>query len=305
MSLLSEAFLARELDDRPGCTFEDRTTPWSGVVSESATRAEILGHFLDPSKSPDFAVLVGDPSEYMFWLGAALLSMASLTGLDPTRPALLNSAALQSSFNQFVVSDEAGLQYLDTLGVPAIRKIDLKSGYYLAVFDRVPDSPASIPRRKTDQLLCSMIVGETENESTSLYMTEEDVTREANLVVRSTEMTYHDICYCAVPLSRAKAVLASWAPAVLTGAEIVLDRRFTASRFLSDVHNYNCTYFVFDQSMISDLLALPESDLDRDHRLRLGFGIGSTENQRQDFRARFGCELIEAGFWRQRPPLHG
>jgi fatty-acyl-CoA synthase len=116
----------------------------------------------------------------------------------------------------------------------------------------------------------------------------------ANQVVRATELTTYDVCYDALPMSCANSVLACWGPALLTGAEIVFQRTFTPGQFFADVREFNCTYFVFTRSMIEKLLDMPPSDLDREHRLRVGFGTDSTPELRREFRDRFGCELVEA-----------
>lgn len=294
MTSLTEAFLAREGDDKPGCTFEGHTTPWTKVVTESATRAEILRNFMEPHDAQRFAVLVDDSREYMFWLGAALMSRICMTGLDPTRPSSLNAGALQGCQCQFVVSDDAGLRYLESLGLGSFRTIDLRSDHYLAAFDDCSESPTIIKEANDNLLLCSLLLDSSVFGTSTFDVSERQVAVAANQVVRATEMTTYDICYDALPMSCANSVLACWGPALLTGAEIVFQRTFTPEQFFADVREFNCTYFVFAHSMITELLDMPRSDLDRDHRLRVGFGTDSTPEQRREFRERFGCELVEA-----------
>lgn len=294
MTPLTEAFLARRGDDKPGCTFEGHTTPWMKVVTESATRAEILRNFIEPSEAQRFAVLVDDSREYMFWLGAALLSGICMTGLDPTRPSSLNTAALQGCQCQFVVSDDAGLRYLESLAIGSYRTIDLKSDHYLAVFDNCSESATITQASNDNRLLCSLLLNSSVFGTATFDVTERQVGVAANQVVRATELTAYDICYDALPMSCANSVLACWGPALLTGAEVVFQRIFTPEQFLADVREFNCTYFVFADSMIAELLDMPPSELDREHRLRVGFGTDSTLEQRREFRDRFGCELVEA-----------
>jgi len=294
MTSLTEAFLAREDDDKPGCTFEGHTTPWTKVVMESAKRAEILRNFMEPHDAQRFAVLVDDSREYMFWLGAALMSGICMTGLDPTRPSSLNAGALQGCQCQCVVSDDAGFRYLEGLGLGSFRTIDLRSDHYLAVFDDCSESPTIIKEANDNLLLCSLLLDSSVFGTSTFDVSERQVAVAANQVVRATEMTTYDICYDALPMSCANSVLACWGPALLTGAEIVFQRTFTPEQFFADVREFNCTYFVFAHSMITELLDMPPSDLDRDHLLRVGFGTDSTPEQRQEFRERFGCELVEA-----------
>lgn len=297
MSILSEAFLSREHDDRPGCTLDGRTTPWNQIVSESVTRAEILRNFLHPARPERFAILVDDQREHMFWMGAALLSGACMTALDSARSDSINTSALESSDNQFVVADDASLELLDSWGASVLRTVDLKSSHFLAMFDGHSQAMSSISKAKDGNPLFSLIIDGPGFRSTMFDVTDETVSFAANQIVRATEMTNYDICFDSLPLSCANSVLACWGPAVMTGAEIVFERHFEANRFLRTAREFNCTYFVFAGSMISDLLALPESDLDRDHQLRVGFGTESTPIQRSEFRERFGCELVDAAKW--------
>jgi fatty-acyl-CoA synthase len=250
--------------------------------------------FIEPSEAQRFAVLVDDSREYMLWLGASLLSGICMTGLDPTRPSSLNTAALQGCQCQFVVSDDAGLRYLESLAIGSFRTIDLKSDHYLAVFDDCSESAAVVKKSNDNGLLCSLLLDSSVFGIATFDVTERQVGNAANQVVRATEMTSYDICYDALPMSCANSVLACWGPAAMTGAEIVFQRTFTPRQFFTDVREFNCTYFVFANSMITELLDMPPSDLDREHRLRVGFGTDSTPEQRREFHDRFGCELVEA-----------
>ena len=292
MTSLAEAFLARRGDDKPGYTLAGRTTPWMKVVAESVTRAEILRNFIEPSAAQRFVVLVNDSREYMFWLGAALLSGICMTGFDPTRPSTVDTAALQGC--QFAVTDDAGLRYLESLAIGSFRTIDLKSDHYLAVVDKFSESATLTQASNDNRPLCSLLLNSSVFGTATFDVTERQVGVAANQVVRATELTAYDICYDALPMSYANSVLACWGPALLTGAEIVFQRNFTCEHFFADIRELNCTYFVFANSMIAELLDMPPSELDRQHRLRVGFGTDSTPEQRREFHDRFGCELVEA-----------
>ena len=294
LTSLTAAFLARGGDDKPGCTFEGRTTPWTKVVADSATRAEILRSFIEPSDAQRFAVLVDDSREYMFWLGAALLSGICMTGLDPTRPPALNRAALHGCQSRFAVCDDVGLRYLESLAIGSFRTIDLKSDHYLAVFDDCSETAALINVMNDTRLLCSLPLESPAFGNATFDVSEHQVGVAANQVVRATEMTTYDVCYDALPMNCANSVLTCWGPALLTGAEIVFQRTFEPEQFFADVREFNCTYFVFAHSMIAELLDMPPSDSDREHRLRVGFGTDSTPEQRREFLDRFGCQLVEA-----------
>lgn len=293
MTRLTDMFVARVDDDRPGCTVEGRTSPWSRIVTESSSRAEILKNFLDPSQNLRFAVLIDDVQEHVTWMGAALLSESCMTGLDSARPENINRSALQSSNCQFVVADEAGLRYLEHLGYSPSQQLNLNSTLFLSYFADLPRCPVSIREPDASPLLCSLIVDSPEFDERVFDASHDLIAFAAREVARATEMTYHDICYDSLPRSCANSVLACWGPAAASGAEIVFQRGFTPASFMADVREFNCTNFIYVGSMITELLDMPRTDLDGDHRLRFGFGTGATLPQMKEFEARFGCELID------------
>lgn len=296
---LTEAFVSRAGDDRPGCTVEGRTIPWTRVVSESIARSEILANFLDPSRTRTFAILVDDYAELSYWMGGALLSGASFSALDPVRHSPVHRSILQSADNQYVIADDVGLRHLDELGLVDRRVLALSSLLHLVAFDNVSKSLPLADEPRREQSCFSLVVDTSVSQSMTVDVTIDQVSVAAQQIIRSTEMTSHDICYDTMPMGSANSVLAVWAPAVMVGAEIMHRRAFSPARFLEDVFDYNCTYFTFDGSMIADILDQPRSKRDQGNRLRVGVGTGSNPQERHEFHSRFGCELIDAGPWNE------
>jgi fatty-acyl-CoA synthase len=106
-------------------------------------------------------------------------------------------------------------------------------------------------------------------------------------------ITVDDVCYCQMPLFHGNALLACWAPALATGATVVLRRSFSASGFLDDVRRHGCTYFTYVGRSLAYLLAQPVRSDDADNTLRLGFGTEASPADRAEFTARFDCPLVE------------
>lgn len=296
MTAFVDAFIARGSEDRPGYTFEDRTSSWIEVVSESATRSEILINYLESSRPRNFSILTDDPCEHMFWMGAALLHGACMTALDPTRSASHNSRALHLSNSQFVVVDESRIDLLRSFEAPLFDLVDLSTAHHLAIFTAHVGPPSVATGHQDHRRLYSLIIDQPGGSSSTFEVTDGILMSAASNLARAMEMTGHDICYNTLPMSRTKSVLAMWGPAVLTGAEIVCSRGFSSEGFLHDVREYNCTYFLFKEPMIAELLTVPPDGSDTEHSLRVGVGSGTTPNQRRAFRERFGCELIDVDF---------
>jgi fatty-acyl-CoA synthase len=105
--------------------------------------------------------------------------------------------------------------------------------------------------------------------------------------------TPEDVLYCSMPLFHGNALLANLFPAMVSGASVVLRRRFSASELLPDVRRYGCTYFNYVGRALSYVLAQPERPDDADNPLRWCLGSEASPRDRKEFRRRFGCFVAE------------
>ena len=105
--------------------------------------------------------------------------------------------------------------------------------------------------------------------------------------------TAEDVCYCPMPLFHGNALMALWGPSVMVGAAIAMRPRFSASAFLDDVRRFGATKFSYVGKAIAYILATPERPDDADNTLKSAFGTEASVRDRDRFRKRFGCYLIE------------
>jgi fatty-acyl-CoA synthase len=105
--------------------------------------------------------------------------------------------------------------------------------------------------------------------------------------------TSEDVCYCPMPLFHGNALMALWGPSVMVGAAIATRARFSASAFIDDVHRFGATKFSYVGKAIAYILATPERPDDAENTLKSAFGTEASVRDRDRFRARFGCYLIE------------
>ena len=105
--------------------------------------------------------------------------------------------------------------------------------------------------------------------------------------------TSEDVCYCPMPLFHGNALMALWGPSVMVGAAIATRPRFSASAFLDDVRRFGATKFSYVGKAIAYILATPERPDDADNTLKSAFGTEASVRDRDRFRKRFGCYLIE------------
>jgi fatty-acyl-CoA synthase len=102
-----------------------------------------------------------------------------------------------------------------------------------------------------------------------------------------------DVGYAAMPLFHANSLMSGLAPALVAGASLSLARRFSASRFLSDVRHYGATWFNYTGKVLAYLLATPERPDDADNSLRVAFGNEGSPHVVEQAATRFGVNIID------------
>lgn len=107
--------------------------------------------------------------------------------------------------------------------------------------------------------------------------------------------TEKDRVYVSLPLYHSAAtalgVIVSW----VSGATLILARKFSASSFWDDCRRNNATVIQYIGEICRYLLNNPESPLDKVHSIRLAHGNGMRPDVWNRFRDRFGIPLI--GEW--------
>ncbi len=101
-----------------------------------------------------------------------------------------------------------------------------------------------------------------------------------------------DVQLTTLPLFHTNA-LNTFYQALLTGAALVVEPRFSASGFAASLsrHGANVTYLL--GAMVPILLSRPAGELDRAHHVRVALGPGVPERFHPEFLERFGIELLD------------
>jgi len=293
VSTVADLLRARFGDDHAGYVFEGVTVSWDDVVRESTRRAAYLEANLDPDAKPHVGVLLENTPEYLYWIGAAALTGSCIVGINPTRRGAELSRDVRHTDCHMIVTDATGRATFDGVdtGVDPSRHIDVDElRAHLPAFDHdllVSSNPdGALP-------LFLLFTSGSTSAPKAVVCTNE---RMATTAVRAGQIygvVRDEVCYSPMPLFHGNALMACWGPALAVGATLVLRRKFSASGFLQDVRTYGCTYFTYVGRTIAYVLGQPASDVDRDHRLRLGFGTEASALDRERFLERFGCELVE------------
>lgn len=102
-----------------------------------------------------------------------------------------------------------------------------------------------------------------------------------------------EVTYCVQPLFHVDA-RAYVLNAVYCGATSAIGSRFSVSKFWDEIRDHRANVFSYIGTMLWLLYKQPESDLDRQHDVRIAGGAATPAEIHRAFERRFGIELREA-----------
>ena len=112
--------------------------------------------------------------------------------------------------------------------------------------------------------------------------------------IDACNITERDRIYITLPLYHATGGICAVGQAFMTGASMILKDKFSATEFWNDAVNYKATSFVYIGELCRYLVSAKPHPLEREHRIRTGFGNGMSADVWEKFIDRFGIEdLIE------------
>lgn len=83
---------------------------------------------------------------------------------------------------------------------------------------------------------------------------------------------------------------------MMSGVTLCIGRKFSTSRFWDDIRDSDSTAFVYVGETARYLLANPESELDRKHKVKVMFGNGLRPDVWRRFTERFGVRCVSEFF---------
>ncbi len=300
VTTVASLLAARAEDDRPGVIDADGRWTWRQAVREGATRGALARSLIGDAK-PHIGVLLPNGAEYLFWLNGAALAGAAIVGVNPTRRGEALAADIRATDCALIVTDAEGADLLEglSLGVDADHVLVLGSPRYdglltqFAGGDVADDLLAHTDAIGEDSLFLLIFTSGTTGVPKAVRCTQRRLAGIAEVAAPGYGYTTGDVCYCPMPLFHGNALMALWGPSVMVGAAIATRPRFSASAFLDDVRRYGATKFSYVGKAIAYILATPERPDDAENTLTSAFGTEASVRDRDRFRQRFGCYLIE------------
>ena len=289
-----QAFLRRRLSDPTiAVKHHDLQWTWSQYLEQAAARAAALIGAADPQRPMHIGALLGNTPEMLNQMAAAGLGGYVLCGLNNTRRGEALAADVRRADCQFVVTDAEHRPLLDGLDLEGTQILDTSTPQWAefigAAGELVPHREVSA----TDAFMMIFTSGTSGNPKAVQVSHLMAMFAGTNLVQRFA-LSEQDTCYVSMPLFHSNAVVAGWAPAVVSGAAIV-PAKFSATNFLDDVRRYGATYMNYVGKPLAYILATPERGDDADNPLRVAFGNEANDKDIEEFGRRFGVQ-VEDGF---------
>lgn len=284
-------------DQKEGLRFEGRSWSWDEVVREAAVRASVLRTIRPGGDRTQVhvGVLLQNVPDFVFWLLGAALSGDVIVGVNPTRrgAALVHDVThadcdLLVTEPLYVQSDdfpELALAPERILDVESPEYSELLSAHADAGFDLASPDPASI-------FLLLFSSGST-GAPKAVICTQGRLGSLTEKMSERISVHRDSTNYLCLPLFHGHAIMMSLATAAEVGATVFMVRKFSASRFSSDIREQGVTFLNYVGRVLSYVLAQPEDPADRDNLLEVAFGSEASPAEVTAFGERFGCEVRE------------
>ncbi len=294
MTSIAELVRARSGDgDRLALRFEDGTWTWAEYVQACADRAAYLDAVLDPDRPAHVGVLLDNVPEFPMWLGAAALAGDAIVGINPTRRGSELERDIRHADCQLIVTEARYLELLDGLN------LGHATGRVLDVDDTddplAPYRDAPVIDRPVDEagIYLLLFTSGTSGAPKACILSQGRLAPMSGRLSQMMGFSPDDVMYEVMPLFHSNAIITGFAPWLVSGATLVLRRKFSASGFLPDVRRYGVTYFNYVGKPLSYILATPERPDDAENTLTRVFGNEAADLDIDRFSRRFAVPVVD------------
>ncbi len=312
-----ESLLGRSAQDhgqRPALRFADRIWTYAELLAEAERFAALFRARLDPDRPPHVGVLLDNTPDYVFALCGAGLAGVAVAGLNYTRLGEHLARDIVHTDLQLVITEPRHQAQLDA----AVGGIDLTGGVLVSErFADADDPPPAgatlgpalegawdeLGTREADRasaagcdaevLWALLFTSGTSAAPKAVRCTQYRLLTTGNRMSMMLELGPDDVGYAAMPLFHTNSLMGGLAAALVGGASLSLARRFSASRFLSDVRHYGVTWFNYTGKLLTYLLATPAHPDDAENTIRVAFGNEGSPHVVEEAARRFGMRIID------------
>jgi fatty-acyl-CoA synthase len=313
------------LRDRPFLRLDETQLTHGEYAAQVARFGALLRECRDPSRPFHLAILLDNIPEYLVALGACAVAGATAVGINNTQRGAALRRDMTHTDCQLLLTEP---RYEEILG-PIRDTIEISQERAWVTREHAGEDAGrgeSLGRDFTEEL-AGMGGASLEpvaihpDESFILVFTSGTTGAPKGVQISQTRMLStgrkisellgvdSEACgYLAMPLFHANSQQCGFMPALLHGASLGMIRRFSRSRWLSDVRRYGVTYFNYTGKPLSFILTTKRRTDDAENPLRIAYGNEGSARILEEFSERFGCHIIdgfgatEGGFGFSRTP---
>lgn len=300
----------RSLREAPDSIFVEEVDGGRETYAEFVGRSAALAHHLSslgvqPAEVVAIILPNGIPALHA-WLGIALSGATEM----PLRYGIsgdLLCHPLTMGQCRTVITDETGLSAIlaESAKLPLIETVILvgegpasgDAGFPFAVYSyaAIIATLHACPELTfmSGDVASIMLTSGTSGPSKGVMIPHGQACLIARSCIAANRANAQDVFYCVHPLNHIAGKFMIVLAALATGARLVLDKRFDAERWLERVRRYGVTVSIAHGPMLEMLAAVPETPLDRDHRLWRLMCSPMPKQLTQSIEARFGLRRIE------------
>jgi|SRR5579863_1015401 len=294
---------ARAARNGAASLFSDRTTTWtaSEAVEIAARRAGALAA-LGVGRGDHVALLCGNRTEFMEivlgcgWLGAVVVPINTASRGLQLEHILRNCGARLLVAEAHLVDAVHALDAqdlpLETIWLVGESALDVPESAY-ATTALPPAREPVAPAKLTDgDPFAVLYTSGTSGLSKGVICPHAQFYWWGHYTARDLGVTAGDVLYTCLPLFHTNA-LNSFFQALIHDAELVVDRRFSASGFFDALVQTRATVTYVLGAMVPILLGRPVAANEREHRVRVALAPGVPGHFQQEFTTRSGIALVD------------
>jgi fatty-acyl-CoA synthase len=255
-------------------------------------------------------LLLDNIPDYFFALGGAALAGAVAVGINNTKRGTFLARDIAHTDCQILLTEGKYLPLLD----PVITQTGVEPSRVLVTYrwnetaepadvsycdveaalaEFGSDDDPQVPVRDTDPCVLVFTSGTVTAPKAVLCTHGRIVETGKNIGVNIYCLTPDDVGYIAMPLFHANALMCGFLPALYYGASVAMIRKFSKTRWLSDIRRYGATFFNYTGKPLAYLLGTPRTPDDHLNPLRICYGNEGSHRVVAEFEERFGCRVID------------
>jgi crotonobetaine/carnitine-CoA ligase len=295
---------ARRVDRTPACEFLGvRTLTYAELDAESDALATA---FADAGLGPGdhIAILAANSPEFVVAVLAVHKRRAIVVPLNTElQGALLEHQIRDSRPKAIVLGNELAervlalpedaVDFATTIVIGAGRDDLADSARSFADLVATPPRPDAVLLPEPSDAAAILYTSGTTGPAKGVVLPHAHCFLFGALQARAHQLDDHDRVFIALPMFHVNALFMAFGSCLVTGADAVIVRRFSASRWLADVRASRATVTNAVGVMAEFIVQQPDLPNDRDHHLRSVMAIPVAATWAETFERRFGVRLVQ------------